>query len=71
MSAFHGIGKRRWLNIVKDNEEYYKVLGLLGGLQIKDQLFDIILCMNSGPSNIQNSQKVFTFTFYFKLLIFA
>ena len=42
-SAFHGIGKRKWLNIVKGNEEHCNALGLLGkSLQIEDHLFDMI-----------------------------
>ena len=41
--TFHRIGKRKWLNIVKGNEEYCNALGLLGeSLQIEDHLFDII-----------------------------
>ena len=43
MSAFLGIGKRKWLNIVKGKKEYCKALGLLGeSLQIEDHLFDMI-----------------------------
>ena len=42
-SAFHGIGKRKWLNIVKGKKVYCKALGLLEeGLQIEDHLFDTI-----------------------------
>ena len=43
MSAFHGIGKRKGLNIVKSDEEDCKALGLLGeSLQVEDALFDMI-----------------------------
>lgn len=42
-SAFHGIGKRRWLNIAEGNEEHCNALGFLGkSLQIEDHLFYMI-----------------------------
>ena len=42
-STFHGIGKRKKLNLVKGKEEYYNTLGFLGeSLQIEDHLFDVI-----------------------------
>ena len=45
-SAFYGIGKRKWLNIVTGNEVYWKALSLLGeSLQIEDPLFDMIESM--------------------------
>ena len=40
-SAFHGTGKRKWLNIVKGNEEYCKELCL----QIEDHVFEMIESM--------------------------
>ena len=43
MSAFLGIGKRKWLNIVKGKKDYCKAIGRLGeSLQIEDHLFDMI-----------------------------
>ena len=45
-SAFHGIGKRRWLNIAEGNEEHCNALGFLGkSLQIEDHLFYMIESM--------------------------
>ena len=41
-SASHGIGKIKWLNIVKGNEENLNELGLLGeNLEVEDPLFDM------------------------------
>ena len=61
-SAFHRIGKRKWLNIVKGNEEYCNALGLLGeSLQIEDPLFDMIesiVCRAYGFLNKSNINDV-------------
>ena len=46
IGAFHGIGKRKWWNIVKGNKEYCNELGLLGeSLEVVDPLFDMIKSM--------------------------
>ena len=45
-SAFYRIGKIKWLNMVKGNEEYCNALDLLGeSFQIEDPLFYMIECM--------------------------
>ena len=61
-SAFHGIGKRKWLNIVKGNKECCKKLGLLGeNLQIKDPLFDITKSMICQLIDFENLTSMTSF----------
>ena len=57
--AFNGIGKRKWLNIVKGNEEYCNALGLLGeSLQIEDHLFDMTESMLCQAYRFLNKRNV-------------
>ena len=62
LSGVHGIGKRKFLNIVKCNEEYCKAPALLGeSLQIEDHLFNMIesmLCQAYGFLNKPNVNNV-------------
>ena len=60
--AFHGIGRRKWLSIVKSDEEYCNALGVLReSLQIEDCLFDMIesvLCQAYGFLNKPNVNDI-------------
>jgi hypothetical protein len=43
VSAFHGIGKSKWLTIVENNEEFQDAMNLLGeSLTISETLYDVI-----------------------------
>ena len=58
-SVFHGMGKMKWLNIIKGNEEYYNALGLLEeSPQIENHLFDMIESMICEPYEFPNESNV-------------
>ena len=58
-SVFHGMGKMKWLNIIKGNEEYYNALGLLEeSSQIENHLFDMIESMICEPYEFPNESNV-------------
>ena len=53
------MGKMKWLNIIKGNEEYYNALGLLEeSPQIENHLFDMIESMICEPYEFPNESNV-------------
>ena len=60
--VFHGIGRRKWLSIVKSDEKYCNALGVLReSLEIEDCLFDMIesmLCQACGFLNKPNVNDI-------------